>query len=109
MRVVDEVRSLWAKLESHFSQLVGVPIATRGLAGRASGKQFIPAELSNGRVYLAIEGREGTPKRPTSIQPSDFEACLLYERRQITSGEARKSFRTSYAGPLIERLRQLPN
>jgi hypothetical protein len=49
MKVVDEVRILWAKLERHFSQLVGVPIATRGLAGRASGKQFIPAEPSNRR------------------------------------------------------------
>jgi hypothetical protein len=109
MDLSQEAKTLWTKLERNFATLSGIPIATRGLGGRASGKRFIPNELKSGRLYIAIEGRDGTPKQTPFINLSDLEAYLRFEKRDFTSEEARKSFRTSYAGPLVERIRSLPS
>ena len=99
-----EAQALWEKLEHSFQALVGVPIATRGLGGRASGKRFVPSELRTGRLYVSIEGRDAIPKRPPFLQASDIEAYLRFKNGEIDQAEARKSFRTSYAGPLVEKL-----
>ena len=109
MDAADEVQILWAKLERNFNEIAGQPIDTCGLQGRASGKQFTPAEYVGGRAYLTIEGRDGSPRQRPFVRPSDLEAYLRFERGEITSAEARRSFRTSYAGPLIRKLRQLPS
>lgn len=99
-----QVQALWSKLERNFDALAKTPIDTRGLGGRASGKRFILSELKTGRLYLLIEGRVNTPKRPPFIQKSDFEALVRFKNGEIDQAEARKSFRTSYTGPLVEKL-----
>ena len=110
MEVRAEAQELWQTLERNFSKIEGTALHTRGLGGRSSGKQSVPASLASDRLYITIEGRHTRPKSDPFLRSIDFEVYLAFEKNLISRKEAHdESRRTSYTGPLVERLRGFSN